>query len=194
MITSINERLALLKSEHPEAYYDLVGHMREGKGKRGEVLVKINSVCKNMYIVTSGLARHYRYDEEGKEFNCWFSFEGDIVLPLASFLYKIPSKEGVELIEPCTYQYISYEHLFLMTQKHHALETLFRQMLEVYYIEMEDRLYRIQAYSAEKKYNYLLQEQPRILERISQVHVASYLGISRETLSRIRAKHRITNN
>jgi len=139
MVTSINERLALLKSEHPEAYYDLVGHMREGKGKRGEVLVKINSVCKNMYIVTSGLARHYRYDEEGKEFNCWFSFEGDIVLPLASFLYKIPSKEGVELIEPCTYQ-------------------------------------------------------PRILERISQVHVASYLGISRETLSRIRAKHRITNN
>lgn len=125
---------------------------------------------------------------DGKEITHWFGFENDFVTSLHSFITGEPSVENIHLLEDSILFSISKDSLTQLLNQYHEIERIVRLAYEKYYIRLEDRLINAQFKTATERYEKLLLERPHILERVSLGMVASYLGISQETLSRVRAK------
>lgn len=175
-----------LKKNNEKAFDEFYGAAESGSCKRGEILIPVNSVCRKLYIIESGIVKHFRYKEDGSEHITWFGFEEDLVTAYTSFVTQKPSLEGVEVIEDITFTAISRETCYGMAAKYHAMETFFREMLEIYYITADERLFFLQAYTAKQKYTYVQEHHPEFIQRLPQKELSSFLGITRETLSRIR--------
>jgi CRP-like cAMP-binding protein len=128
------------------------------------------------------------YTLDGKEITYWFAFENDFVTSFHSFITQQPSVENIQLLENGEVWSISKDKLETLLAKHHELERLVRITYEKYYLRLEERFVNAQFKSATDRYRELLSQSPHILERVSLGYIASYLGISQETLSRIRSK------
>lgn len=184
----MSQRLEALKSKSNQAFIEFQGAFKTGSAKKGDILVLHGSICDQLYVLQKGIAKQYRYKENGTEHITWFSFENDLVTSYASFVTQKTSKEEIAVIEDCEYIHISREDCYYLAEKHHAVETFFREMLEIYFIQSDERLFFLQALSAKQKYNYVLQHMPHFIQRLPQKELSSFLGITRETLSRIRKK------
>ena len=177
-----------LRNGSEEILDEIQNCLKQTSAKKGEKLLPLNATCKNLWFIKKGSVRHYVLSTKGKEFNTWFSLEGDIVVAVKSFFEQTPTREGIELLEDCELLYISYSDLQKIISKYRKAETVSRKMMERYYILLEERLYVMQSSTAIEKYKYLIETYPEIVRRVPQNHIASYLGITKETLSRIRKK------
>lgn len=128
------------------------------------------------------------YNLDGKEMTHWFAFENDFFTSFHSFITQQPSVENLQFIEPGIAWSISKEKLNNLFNRYHEIEKLVRIAYEKYYIRLEERFINAQFKTATERYNELLEQSPHILNRVSLGYIASYLGISQETLSRIRSK------
>jgi CRP-like cAMP-binding protein len=140
-----------------------------------------------LYFLQQGALRG-SYLLEGKEVTHWFAFENDFVTSFHSFITSAPSVETIQLLEGSVLWSISKEQLTQLMNQYHEVERLVRIAYETYYIRLEERFVNAQFKTASERYQALLQQSPHILERVPLGHIASYLGISQETLSRIRGK------
>jgi CRP-like cAMP-binding protein len=105
-----------------------------------------------------------------------------------SFIIQKPSYESIEALENCLVYEITYENLQLLYKQISGFEKLGRILTEQYYIQLEERTLSLQYLSANEKYKQFLEKDPELYQRISLGQLSSYLGISQETLSRVRAK------
>ncbi|MEM6805871.1 MAG: Crp/Fnr family transcriptional regulator, partial [Bacteroidota bacterium] len=161
-------------------------HFKSGSCKKGDSIQMVGDVCYNIYILKSGLVKQYRYKEDGSEHIIWFLFEEDLFTAFRSFSTQENSINGLEALEDCEFISMSRSVCLELAEKYRPIETFFRELMEGYYIESEDRLFFLQALSAKQKYLYLLEHMPQFLQRIPQKEISSFLGITRETLSRMR--------
>ena len=150
-------------------------------------LLKEGQVCRHLYFLEKGALRGF-YNVDGKEITYWFGFENDFVTSLHSFITQQAAVENIQLLEGSILWRISKENLNALLDEHHELERMVRMVYEKYYIRLEERFVNAQFRTATERYENLLQHTPHILERVSLGCIASYLGISQETLSRIRSK------
>ncbi|WEK34986.1 MAG: Crp/Fnr family transcriptional regulator [Candidatus Pseudobacter hemicellulosilyticus] len=162
-------------------------HFEELVLPRGEYLITEGQVCRRLYFLQQGCLRGY-YTLDGKEITHWFGFENDFVTSFHSFITQQPAVESIQLLEGCVLWSISKEALQSILNSHHELERLLRIAYEKYYIKLEERFVNAQFKTAKELYEDLLERTPHIIERVPLGHVASYLGISQETLSRIRSR------
>ncbi len=165
----------------------LQGCFRETSLGKGEYLLREGKVCRQLYFLQSGALRGY-YNLDGKEITHWFGFENDFVTSFHSFITGEPAVENIQLLEGSILWSISKEQLENLFNAHHEIERLVRIAYEKYYIRLEERFVNAQFKSARERYENLLGQTPHILERVPLGCVASYLGISQETLSRIRSQ------
>lgn len=128
------------------------------------------------------------YNLEGKEVTHWFAFENDFVTSFHSFITQQPAVENIQLLEGSILWRISKDKLTLLLNEHHEIERLVRIAYEKYYIRLEDRFVNAHFKAAAERYQDLLRQAPHIIERVPLGYIASYLGISQETLSRIRSR------
>ena len=154
---------------------------------KGEFLLTEGKVCSQLYFLEKGALRGF-YNLDGKEITHWFGFENDFVTSLHSFITQEPAVENIQLLEGSILWAISKEQLKELFNQHHEIERLVRIVYEKYYIRLEERFVNAQFKTARERYENLLQQTPHILERVSLGHIASYLGITQETLSRIRSR------
>lgn len=154
---------------------------------KSDYLLTEGQVCRHLYFVESGALRGY-YNLDGKEITHWFGFEKDFVTSFHSFITKEPAVENIQLIEGSILWAISKDTLMDLFNKYHEIERLVRVAYEKYYIRLEERFVNAQFKTAGERYEQLLQYTPHIVERVPLGYIASYLGISQETLSRIRSK------
>ena len=182
----IEKKLEVLKRKNEKAHAEFSSALEHGRSKKGEILHHVHQVCTKLYVLKSGIAKQFRYKEDGTEYISWFNFEGDVVTAYTSFVRNEPSIEGIQVIEDCEYICIGRNVCYSLAEKYHAVETFFREMLEMYYIASDERMFFLQALSAKQKYDYLLEHMPHFLQRLPQKEISSFLGITRETLSRIR--------
>jgi CRP-like cAMP-binding protein len=154
---------------------------------KNEFLVQQGKICRQLYFLEKGVIRGF-YNLDGKEITHWFGFENDFVTSFHSFITQEPSVESIQLLEGCILWGISKETLTNMFNCHQEIERLMRIAYEKYYIRLEERFVNAQFKTASERYQNLLQQTPHILERVPLGYIASYLGISQETLSRIRSK------
>jgi CRP-like cAMP-binding protein len=154
---------------------------------KNEYLLKEGQICRHLYFLETGALRGY-YNLDGKEITHWFGFENDFVTSFHSFITREPAVENIQLLEGSVLYAISKEQLTDLMQRYHQVEHMVRVVYEKYYIRLEDRFVNAQFKTASERYEDLLRQTPYIIERVPLGYIAAYLGISQETLSRIRSK------
>lgn len=158
------------------------------KLRKKRFLLGEDDVCKYTAFVEKGLLRSFIIDEKGAEHILQFSLEGWWVADLSSFLTGEPSKFNIEALEDCELLLITKPSWDLLLTKIPSFERYFRILIENNLIVTQKRLIASFSDTAEEKYQKLLQNFPHILQRVPQHMIASYLGITRETLSRVRGQ------
>jgi len=134
-----------------------------------------------------GAIRGY-FLQDGKEVTYWFAFENDFFTSFHSFITRSAAVENIQFLEGSIVWRISKEQLESLLERFPELEKLLRIIYEQYYIRLEERFVNAQFSTATERYKGLLLQSPHIAARIPLGYIASYLGISQETLSRIRAR------
>lgn len=150
------------------------------------ILIRENQQHDFAYFVIKGAVRSY-YLKDGIEINTWFAFENDMVGSLHNFNDK-PSRETIELVENSTLISINLKQIKPLMYSNIQIANFISAILEDYALFLEDKIYFSQMMSSIDKYLILLDKEPQLFQRIPLTYIASYLGISRETLSRLRAK------
>lgn len=154
---------------------------------KNELLLQHGNTCRHLYFVEKGALRGF-YNLDGKEITHWFGFENDFVTSFHSFITQTPAVENIQLLENTILWSIAKDDLNALLNQHQEIERLLRIAYEKYYIRLEERFVNAQFKTAAERYENLLTQAPHILERVPLGCVASYLGISQETLSRIRSR------
>lgn len=155
--------------------------------KRGQIIARENEVENHLYFVSSGCLRSF-YIKNSKDISISFTLENDFVTSMYSFISRKPSYEFIEAIEDTIYYTIHYDDLQNLFEKFREVETLYRKVLQQYYIMMEERIIFSKFKTAKERYYHLMETRPEVIQKASVGDVASYLDISIETLSRIRSK------
>ncbi len=154
---------------------------------KNDFLLREGSICRHLYFLEKGALRGF-YNLDGKEITYWFGFNNDFVTSFHSYTTGQVAIENIQLIEGSIVWRIAKEKLTKLFDEHHEIERLVRIAYEKYYIRLEERFVNAQFKTAKELYENLLQNTPHIIERVPLGYVASYLGISQETLSRIRSQ------
>jgi CRP-like cAMP-binding protein len=156
--------------------------------RKGGYLVQEGEVCKYLAFVTRGCLRSFAIDKKGEEHVVQFALEGWWITDLYSFLTGKPAEHFVDALEETDVLLIdalSYEKLCTSIPQ---FERYFRILLQNNYIATHRRVLSSISLTAEEQYGRLLEEYPMIVQRVAQRHIASYLGITPEALSRIRGR------
>jgi CRP-like cAMP-binding protein len=154
--------------------------------KKGRNLQSIGQTCRTIYFIVSGCGRIFYYKDE-VDVTEYFAFENNFVARVESLFTGRPSKKGIQMLEDSTVIAINAVLLNTLYDEYHEIERVFRKVTEAGYIETVNRLESLQFHSAEERYNSLLAEHPEIIQRVPQKYIASYLGITPVSLSRIRS-------
>ncbi|SHN08343.1 Crp/Fnr family transcriptional regulator [Polaribacter sp. KT 15] len=152
---------------------------------KGEILVREGQYSDKTFFIFNGCARAY-YLKDGKDISDWFAFDNDFISSINSFFLNIPSPHFIELLEDSIILEISKIDVEKLSDEHTDFERLSKIVVTKTMLRQQERISSMQFHSAEQKYDNILSIRPDITQRIPLTHIASYIGITLETLSRIR--------
>jgi CRP-like cAMP-binding protein len=158
------------------------------KVSKGEELMKEGEICSYMYYVERGMVRQFYYKNH-RDVTEHFSYEGRIVICIESFLKQTPSRLIVEALENSWLFGIPYVSLMELVDQDKEIERLYRRILEHALISSQEHADSQRFENATERYVRLLKTKPEIVLRAPMVHVASFLQMTPETLSRVRAAY-----
>ena len=159
--------------------------LRPMKFHKGDTILSEGTVCRALYFVEKGMVRQYYY-KNSKDVTEHFSFEGRIVFCIDSFLKQEPSRLIVEALENSVLYAIPYNKLQRLVTEDPEISRLYRKILEHVAISSQEHADSQRFESAIERYERLLREKPEIVLRAPLVHIASFLQMMPETLSRVR--------
>lgn len=154
--------------------------------KKNTILQPIGHTCKTIYFLNKGIARIY-YLKDGIDITESFALENNIIARVESLFTGNPSRKAIQILEDAELIAINSVQLFQLYDQFPDIERLFRKIFEAAYVDTVNRIESIQFHTAEDRYNALLAEAPGIIQRVPLKYIASYLGITQVSLSRIRA-------
>lgn len=168
---------------------ELTAHLRsilkQKECEKKEMLLRAGRVCTNICFIEKGLLRCF-YLKDDTEVSSWFMREGDVIISVESFFDQKPSYESIQALEDTVVWYISCQELEFVYKHFMEFNYVGRVLVQNYYKLSEQRLYSMRLQSATERYRFLLHHFPEIIQRVSTADIASYLGVTRETLSRIK--------
>lgn len=156
------------------------------KLRKRQYFLQEGDVSKYQAFVAKGILRSYTVDEKGGEHILQFASEGWWIADLSSYLTGDPSFLNIDALEDAELLLLSKADWERAMEKLPALEHYFRIILQNHLVATQKRLLQSLAETAEMKYNRFLKTYPECIQRMPQHMIASYLGVTRETLSRVR--------
>ncbi len=170
----------------PSLCEDIINYSSIVNIKKKKKLLSEGEKSENIFFILKGSLRIYYLDKKGEETNTWFLSENELAISVYSFFTSQPSFECIETLEDCTLITLSKNKLDELYNKHLEFNIIGRRFTELYYVRNEAQTNSLRMLTAKERYLALCSGQPHIIQRIPLGHIASYLGISPETLSRIR--------
>lgn len=149
-------------------------------------LLREHKVCDYIYFIQKGVARIY-YHKNDKEVTEWIAMDEQFFLSITSFFQRTPSSLIIQTIEKSEVFGIHHNDFMSLADQYHEVERLLRKMVTSSLILSQVRMDSIQFETAQQRYERLLKDAPQIIQRVPLSYIASFLGITLETLSRIRS-------
>lgn len=156
--------------------------------KKGDFFLEAGSVCQQAAFIGSGILRTFSVNEKGEDITYCFCTENNLTTSFKSFISQTESTMSIQALGKTELLVITYKDLQKLYATIPSWQAIGRMLVEKEYMVMEKYASVLNGETAKEKYVRLLQEQPSIVQRASIQHIASYLGVSRETLSRIRSQ------
>jgi CRP-like cAMP-binding protein len=158
------------------------------KLRKGEFLLKTGDFCNSVYYIDKGYCRLFQV-EDGQEVNLNFHFENEFVTNIKSFVNKIRSEYSMVACEQMIVVKIDKTKLMEGALKNtQEFEIFGRKILEAIIMKQDDHLKLFKLYNAQQRFEYIEKNRPEIIRRVALTQIASYLGVTRETLTRIRKR------
>ncbi|WP_421940595.1 Crp/Fnr family transcriptional regulator [Pedobacter sp.] len=153
-----------------------------------QVLLRPGETSRRLYFIRQGFLRAYFIDNSGKECTTWFMGKGDLMISVYSFFTQKPAHEYIEVLQDSKLQSLTWNELNAYYADFPQGNLLGRIFTEKYYILSEERAIFLRTQTPELRYRQLMERHPEIEQQTTLTNIASYLGISRETLSRVRSR------
>jgi CRP-like cAMP-binding protein len=154
----------------------------------GHPLMAAGSRDRSLYLLESGLLRVYYTTTDGKEFNKAFVREGMFFVALSAYLTDGPLCFAVQTLEPVRAYRMPYPRFHEWVEREPSLARAWRRYMEAHFVRHEAREAALQLEDADGRYRWFLEQHPGLIERVPLYHVASYLGLTNVTLSRVRRR------
>jgi CRP-like cAMP-binding protein len=159
--------------------------------RKGKLLLKAGDVCEHIYFIKKGAVRGFIKDG-AKDITTWITAENEVVSSISSLDMKEPAQENMQAIENCEMLALTYSDFQDLYIKFPEFNIVARKLLQKYYQDAERRAFIARVTKAEKKYRLFLTRYGHLANRIPLKYIASFLGITLETLSRVRKKLSVT--
>jgi len=154
--------------------------------KKKRALINEGDVCRYLFFIEKGALRSYSTDNNGIEHVMQLAIEDHWIADLSSFITQTPGTLNVEAIEDSEVWLLPFPAIEQLCEKIPQLEIYFRKLYQRAYVHMQQRYNSVQSKQAKERYELLIRNHPKVAARIPLIHIASYLGITAESLSRIR--------
>lgn len=187
MYQPLLERLNQIVPLNPPQQRSLCNALKVVEITKDDILLETGQISNHIYFVVSGIVRA-SCNVDGKDVTRWFSMSGDFAAAYFSFVYRQPSEDSLLPITDTTLLALSHSALQDLSKEDSVWINLNRHLLEYYYTTLLERVLAFQTKSTAERYHHLLSEHPEIEDKVPLGYLASYLGMSQETLSRLRAK------
>lgn len=171
-----------LKEHHAETFHNI---MQMKTFRKKDYLIREGNVCNFIGIVLSGVMRSFVTKDE-EEFNNDFYFDNDIISAYTSFLTQHPTASNIQALADTEICYITYEQLHALTEQDPQWLKLSKYIADTFFIRKCKRESSFLRHSAAERLAGVLSLYPGIEQKVSQYHIASYMGIKPESLSRIK--------
>jgi CRP-like cAMP-binding protein len=190
MYSLIEKDIKDLVNADDESLQYVLSHFKLVKAKRNQFLLKEGEVCRTCYFINKGCVQVYYLDKNNDEATRDFFFEGQWMTNIDSFSKKEPSGEFFRAIESTELLAIDRDSFFQLISKVPQFMEAYRQILEASYSHSIQRINSFNAMDALERLHWVREYQSHILTRLPSKIIASYLGVSPETLSRLKSKLR----
>ncbi len=165
---------------------ELRSRIVEKKVKRRQFILQEGDICKHVSFVVNGCFKMYKVDNKGLEHNLQFSIESGWIADLGSFYTNQPSELYIEALEKSTILQITHFNMIYLYTNYPKFDRIFRVLIENAFIKIQKRVLQNISSTAEERYLDFLKNYPNLFNRISNVQIASYIGVTPEFLSKIR--------
>ena len=149
-------------------------------------LIRAGEICRRLYFIKCGLIRSYHIDELGNQCTNWFLGAGDLAIAITSFYDQRPSAEYLEVLIETEVQSITWEQLNALYADFEEANLIGRLITQKYFVKSSELYMKRHTPSITARYINLIQQYPDIEQLTTQANIASYLGITRETLNRLK--------
>ncbi|GJM29399.1 MAG: cAMP-binding protein [Cyclobacteriaceae bacterium] len=172
----------------PDEINILSGLVKYRKYLKGQFVVQQGDICRYENFVVKGCLKTFHVDQEGQQHIVMFAIENWWAADLGSFITQSPADYNVQCLEPTELIQFSHRNLEQLYRHVPKLERFFRIIIQKAYVASEKRVIRNFSLTAKERYLAFREQYPKIEQRVPQYMVASYLGITKEFLSKIRAQ------
>ncbi|MFL5811219.1 MAG: Crp/Fnr family transcriptional regulator [Flavisolibacter sp.] len=170
-------------SDELKAY--LFRHLKTQEIARNGMLLRGGHICRNVYFIEKGLLRCF-YHKGDTEVSSWFMKEGDVIISIESFYQQKESYESIQALEDSVLYYIAYNELQYIYKNFLEFNFIGRVLTEKYHELWAQQLYALRMHTAYERYQWLLKKHAELVLRVPGKFIASYLGIEKTTLSKIK--------
>jgi len=160
---------------------------------KGHILLHAGGTCNYLYFIEKGITRTF-YIKDGRDITDWLSLENTFATSVISLFTRRPDRRSIELLEDSTIVELPHYELESLFAKYHDLERLGRLWSNYGIVQLQQRFDDLHFATAAERYAKLIQYNPTILQRVALGIIASFLGITQETLSRIRSQYSRSDN
>ena len=183
---ALQKQMASITSVSKHSLEEFLAVWKHWSVPKDHFLLREKTVSDYIYFIEKGVVRIF-YRKNEKEITEWIAMDQQFFLSIRSFFERTPTKLIIQTLEPSEVYGIHHDDFMRLADKHHDIEKLLRKMVTRSLILSQIRMDSIQFETAQQRYERLLKDSPQLIQRVPLSYIASFLGVTLETLSRIRS-------
>ena len=176
----------IIQLTDPEFDY-VLGHFAAKKFKKNQFVVQEGQVVENDFFILSGCLKSYSTDANGKEHIIQFGMQDWWITDYQAYYNQTRATVNIDCIEESELLCLSYTNREKLCAEMHKMEHFFRKKTNKRNVALQRRILSLLSSNAKERYDKLLEEYPQLFQKVPKQLIASYIGVTRETLSRFRS-------